>query len=92
MPGGRRRSARAEGGRRRAPVGGIGGAGELARERGGLRRRLRVAAGGELDEGPHAHLGIRVLRRLAERVRGRRREPPGSRSRREANVACVVGR
>ena len=72
--------ARAEGGRRRAPLGGVGGAGEVGRQAlGRLRGGPSVPAGSELDECPHAHLGIRVLRRLPERAGGsRRRDRPAA--------------
>ena len=83
--------ARAERGRRRAPLGGIGGAGEVGRERCRLRSGPSVPAGGELDERPHAHLGIRVLRRLPERSGGSRRRDAGQQVEAEAHVTRIVG-
>jgi len=38
----------------------------------GMPEAPRVAAGCELDEGLHADLGIRMLRRIAEGARGHR--------------------
>ena len=83
--------ARAERGRRRAPLGSVGGAGEVGRKRLHLRSGLSVPVGGELDECPQAQLGIRVLRRLAERSGGSRRRDPGQQVEAEAHVTCIVG-
>ena len=83
--------ARAERGRRRAPLGSVGGAGEVGRKRCSLRSGLSVAVGGELDERPQAHLGIRVLRRLPERFGGSRRRDPGQQVEAEAHVTRIVG-
>ena len=80
-------SAHRHGGR--APVRGFGRAGEAGDERRDLRGRLRVSAGGELDECPHADLGIGVVGQLLELGSGCLRLDAGKQVEAEANVSNV---
>ena len=52
---------------------------------------MSVPVGGELDECPQAHFGIRVLRRLPERFGGSERRDSGKQVEAEAHVTCIVG-
>ena len=83
--------ARAERGRGRAPVGRVGGVGEVVASAGDLRGGLRVSRRGELDECPHAHLGIRVLATPGEAPRRKPATRAGQQIEAEAHVTRILG-
>ena len=72
-----------------AAVGGFGRAGEAGDERRDLRGRPRVSARCELDECPHAHLGIGMVGQLLEVGSGCLGLDAGKQVEAEANVSNV---
>ena len=72
-----------------AAVGGFGRAGEAGDERRDLRGRPRVSAGRELDECPHADLGIGMVGQLLQVGSGCLGLDAGKQVEAEANVSNI---